>query len=1085
MKPISLEMQAFGPYAQPTGPIDFDRFGDGIFLITGDTGAGKTVIFDAIMFALFEQVSAKPAAGENVDKQSVRSKEMLHSELVTKDTPTVVKLVFEENGKRYTVKRTIKYPQKRNKEATREPQFDAELEGDGITPVSSSSKVTAEIEKILKMKSGQFRQIVMLAQGEFDAFIQARDDDRKGILKAIFENHSYTRFQDTLAKACAVMNEKTAKLNETIGNALTPQAFYLPDELSQDDRARFNRDNPELIDNIKELISCDRDEKERLGEQSTKLTEETAKLNTMLGAATANNKNFDSLQAAHENQEQLLKKKDEMELFAAETAETAKAIRVVRPKWDSWRKARFDLDQAKQEYAKGKHQLEDLAEIRENAKKDQDLNKERTEKVDMLAERERNIRNNIDAIENYAHNIAKGKALNIKYAQLQNSETEIKDAQKSVQGEISTADESLKALESIETELANAKQEAEQQKELYAKLTAPVTGLSGAVQKAIGLETEVGEGAVALLTLENQKRKLADEYTQLHMEYIKGYAGILADDMRKLLETDGSAECPVCGTRFCAGAHEPAFAQRVDKPVNDDVLKNAETAKTDAESKYNQANQEWNAKKATFEAAKEQVCYRANELLSALVPWTFDSLKTDALADQIELVRQAKEMGISKVLELQGKVDTKKKLTDRSQKLKTQDKDLTDKLNEVQVKLAEAGKDIETNLQEHERLLEALEKAGLKDYSNKEQAEKTADALQKEIEDLKALCDAADQKMKNCDESIASVNGSLREIDKQIKQDTATEQTANDDYNKAIHEAGFADESMYVAAYSRLNDQNGEDWITDRENQYQDYLTDCKLTEGLIKELTEKTKGLEYTNLEAIKEQIKTIDSQKKTLDDEINLHAVHMNGHEQALKTIKAALAETGKLRAAQRRIGYLSGIANGTSGDGGKHTFDGYVIGNTFDEVMERASVYLQEMTGGKFRLIHDREGASVHKSTRADFRAMIEDNISHTVREIGSTSGGERFQIAMSLALGLSDVVQAHTSTIKIDTMFIDEGFGTLDMRSLEQMMNVLKNLSGGHRQIGIISHVDALGEIIENKYIHVTNEKTRGSSLRQEC
>ena len=113
------------------------------------------------------------------------------------------------------------------------------------------------------------------------------------------------------------------------------------------------------------------------------------------------------------------------------------------------------------------------------------------------------------------------------------------------------------------------------------------------------------------------------------------------------------------------------------------------------------------------------------------------------------------------------------------------------------------------------------------------------------------------------------------------------------------------------------------------------------------------------------------------------------------------------------------------------------------------------------------------------------MVEDRSAHTCREIGSTSGGEKFQIAMSLALGLSDTVQAHTSTIKIDTMFIDEGFSTLDMDSLHRMLDVLKNLSGGHRQIGIISHVDKLEEIIQNKYIRVRKIPGEGSALKQEC
>lgn len=115
MKPIRLEMTAFGPYRDAAAPVDFSAFGRGIYLITGKTGAGKTTIFDAVMFALYEEVSAKPAnvKTNDVNAASVRSKAMLHSDFASKDTDTVVKLCFEEGGRQYTVTRTIHFPRKR------------------------------------------------------------------------------------------------------------------------------------------------------------------------------------------------------------------------------------------------------------------------------------------------------------------------------------------------------------------------------------------------------------------------------------------------------------------------------------------------------------------------------------------------------------------------------------------------------------------------------------------------------------------------------------------------------------------------------------------------------------------------------------------------------------------------------------------------------------------------------------------------------------------------------------------------------------------------------------------------------------
>ena len=139
---------------------------------------------------------------------------------------------------------------------------------------------------------------------------------------------------------------------------------------------------------------------------------------------------------------------------------------------------------------------------------------------------------------------------------------------------------------------------------------------------------------------------------------------------------------------------------------------------------------------------------------------------------------------------------------------------------------------------------------------------------------------------------------------------------------------------------------------------------------------------------------------------------------------------------------------------------------------------------MTGGKYELVHDTEAVSARKNASADFRIQVQDTLTGEQREIGSLSGGEGFQASMALALGLSDTVQSHVSTVKIDTMFIDEGFGSLDADALHQMLAVLGSLSDGRRQIGIISHIDALEETAD-KFIRVkpSRDKT-GSSLRLE-
>lgn len=190
MRPVTLTMSAFGPYAGET-TIDFSKLGkSGIYLITGDTGAGKTTIFDAIVYALY---------GETTDE--AREAKMLRSKYADLHTDTFVKLTFENNGKTYTVKRNPEYwrPKKRGNGKTKQTS-DAELILPNGTPVTNTKEVTAKITEILGIDREQFMRIAMIAQGDFRKLLLATTDDRKGIFRQIFSTENYEKLQKRLSE---------------------------------------------------------------------------------------------------------------------------------------------------------------------------------------------------------------------------------------------------------------------------------------------------------------------------------------------------------------------------------------------------------------------------------------------------------------------------------------------------------------------------------------------------------------------------------------------------------------------------------------------------------------------------------------------------------------------------------------------------------------------------------------------------------------------------------------------------------------------------------------------------------------------
>ena len=191
MKPLKLTMKAFGSYAQKT-TLDFTKLPQGVYLITGETGAGKTTIFDAIVFALFGTASG-----------SDRDPSMMHSDYVSRGEDTEVTLLYSHNGREYTVTRTLHYAKSKAYKDGYSPKASqkAVMEGEGMEVIDGPSKVTAKSEELLGLDDRQFRQIIMLAQGEFRAFLEADTSKREAILSRLFDDARYRAFQDVLKAA--------------------------------------------------------------------------------------------------------------------------------------------------------------------------------------------------------------------------------------------------------------------------------------------------------------------------------------------------------------------------------------------------------------------------------------------------------------------------------------------------------------------------------------------------------------------------------------------------------------------------------------------------------------------------------------------------------------------------------------------------------------------------------------------------------------------------------------------------------------------------------------------------------------------
>ncbi len=229
MRPIKLLMTGFESYKEKT-EIDFEKLGTkGLYLITGDTGAGKTTIFDAVTFVLYGSPSG-----------SDRSVEMLRSHFADINTPTEVELDFEANGKRYHVRRNPEYERKALRgEGTTKAPANALLEfrSENREPVSGISRVTAEIERILNLKKDQFCRIAMIAQGSFQKLLLSKKEEKQQIFRELFHTEHYQKLQDTLkadrSQAENDVRTLTLRLREALNRIEVQEQDEKADEINR------------------------------------------------------------------------------------------------------------------------------------------------------------------------------------------------------------------------------------------------------------------------------------------------------------------------------------------------------------------------------------------------------------------------------------------------------------------------------------------------------------------------------------------------------------------------------------------------------------------------------------------------------------------------------------------------------------------------------------------------------------------------------------------------------------------------------------------------------------------------------------
>ena len=930
MKPLKLTMTAFGPYAEKT-IIDFQQLNQGVYLITGDTGAGKTTIFDAIVFALY-----------GVGSGSGRNDGMFHSDYVDKLTDTEVELRFANRGKEYRVCRKIHYQKKRSGGFGAIVKS-AELYCQEEDVIEKETAVNSKIAEILGLDDKQFRQIVMLAQGEFRKFLESGSDMREQILGKLFDNRIYVEFQNRLKEAAEELKKEREDQEREIG-------FYLQNGSSME----------ELEVKIKEA-----EEKKLAQEQKLAVLDKQLR----------------------ELQEKVQKAKQYYDKLA-------------------------ELEQVKNRQLSVKGQKEAAQALCRNLEEEKAACDKKLPLIDELKIQLQGIEKCIADYKLLEAKVQKSDMLLVQMEQEKKAQKASQDKINSITEEKSKLEEQVEALKDIEVQIARQEHELDALK----MRTKQLQDIKERLKNIERLEKELEKKKALLKKKEEEFEKAAQHYIEENKLFLAGQAGLLAKELYKRVSEQGEANCPVCGS-LVHGDYAMQFAKTEEQIPTQERVELARKRMEDKQKEAANCATDYNVSNNSLKQYIEEAKKAAADIPGLAMQWEMllePEIMKKCMEDQKELVQKEQ----SRLEELKKQQREKEKFEKR--------------IADSSTMLERAGKELERSKascaeSEKHHVVVSMEIKNLQKTLVYESGEKAAEA-QRETQNRKNTLEKeikeTEKQWNNCRVNLGNLQGQETEL---ISQEKSGQE-----------------------AVSKILKSN--QWLL----QYQEHTA---LTEELEK---------------GIKEQL----HEKKELEAERQSLVIELDHDKKSLKRVKELRAELDKTETTYRNLWRLSLLANGQSGEGGKYSFSRYVLGTFFEEIIDQANYHLNHMTGGKYELIRKQEAG--RKNESAGLGMVIFDAYTGERRETASLSGGESFQVSLSLALGLSDVVRSHSGGCTLEAMFIDEGFGALDEQALDQAMSVLHELSGDTRQIGIISHVGKLSENISQKIC--VKRTPKGSSVQ---
>lgn len=1044
MRPIYIETRAFGSYEKKTC-LEMDRLGkSGIYLITGDTGAGKTTIFDAVAYALYGRASGASRGDARV----------LRCDRAGETDETYVLLRFLHNEKEYTVRRNMEYRRKSLRGGgTALVKENAVLHRPDGSVVEGIKRVDAAVVDILGIRYEHFSRIMMIAQGDFARLLMADTQDREPILRAIFDTSIYELFQKELANRARALQSATEPLRAAI------EARFAGIEYPENHpcREKIERLTAEpsayrarnLAQALRDAAQTDESAITAMAQHREKADAELEATLKEIAEARKLNGDIDKLEAARRELKDLEQRAAAMEKIFREQ-QAARRAAVIAPLEKAVEAGNRLVSAARAQMEELKKERAYLAAKENECVVRAEATKNRRAQAESARDRAAAIEGQLD-----------------RYDELENIVSKLADAEKAMYEAVAAAaiasrracenetraqaiDDRRRELEGAQAELVrceNAVKELNERSESLRRVERQLT------RHAADKQEYAAKKSAAAAAL-NDEERISDEYYAMRRLFFAAQAGLMAAALAP------DAKCPVCGSRT-----HPDLA-KMEQGAPDQV------ALEKAEKKLSAAKAESIRRQTEIAAMRGQLITRFDELKAEFCRVSGEDVGEKPMLDDMiararELLRQseralAAEKG--RVLALQARA--------------REDAALAKERNDVAARmpaLNKARSDAEQRRESAQAAHNALaarreQTAGALEFSGRAQAARAAAESRAIYDQWERADKAAAAALENCRQMIFSAGEKATMLEGQIAERESELARSREEFIQGLNDADFGGAEEYRAALRTEEEMRALEGTIAAHERRQDF---CRRTiEGLEKSVDGRARADE--------DALSKRRAAALTALDEINgLERETRRRMEDALKRAKALETDARKLDATDGKRAMAVALANVAAGreynDAGKITFERYILMDYFGRVLRQANIRFSRMAGGHYELVRDR-GAS-DKRSQTGLELNVLDHFTGRERSVRSLSGGESFMASLSLALGFADVIRQSAGGVSIEAMFVDEGFGSLDPESLDQVVNVLNTLAGDSKLIGIISHVSDLKSRVSKR---VVVEKTREGS-----